>query len=185
MASNDAEVSDELLYRRLLDGDLGAFDVLYARHAPSVFGFARRQLGDRSAAEDVLHEAFLTVLRERDPRRVARSFRAWLFQVTRNLCLNRHRATKRASAAEAELAHAPAVAEAADRLFEASEARAALSAAVHRLPPALAELYQLRTSGLSYDEMADALALPLGTVKSRMHELVQRLKEEIEPWAAD
>jgi DNA-directed RNA polymerase specialized sigma24 family protein len=49
-----------------------------------------------------------------------------------------------------------------------------------RLPEPLARLYQLRTQGLSYEELASALSLPLGTVKSRMHEMVARLREEMQ-----
>jgi RNA polymerase sigma-70 factor (ECF subfamily) len=52
-------------------------------------------------------------------------------------------------------------------------------AAASRLPAALGELYQLRASGLSYEELAEVLGIPLGTVKSRMHELVSRLREEV------
>ena len=46
----------------------------------------------------------------------------------------------------------------------------------------MADLYHLRTAGLSYDEMARVLAVPVGTVKSRMHELVTQLKREMQPW---
>ena len=56
-------VSDELLYDRLLHGDLAALDALYARHARHLFGFILVELGDRQEAEDVLHDAFLAVLR--------------------------------------------------------------------------------------------------------------------------
>ena len=52
-------------------------------------------------------------------------------------------------------------------------------AALAKVSPALAELYHLRASGLSYEELAQVLAIPLGTVKSRMHELVLRLQEEL------
>ena len=61
---------------------------------------------------------------------------------------------------------------------------AALSEAVRRLPPALGELYHLRTNGLSYEQIARVVEVPLGTVKSRMHQLVNLLREELEPWIA-
>jgi DNA-directed RNA polymerase specialized sigma24 family protein len=46
-------------------------------------------------------------------------------------------------------------------------------------------VYELRTAGLSYDEIAQVLHVPLGTVKSRMHELVARLKKEMHAWTAE
>ena len=55
----------------------------------------------------------------------------------------------------------------------------ALGEAVSRLPVPLSEVYHLRASGLSYEEMAQVLEVPVGTVKSRMHDMVKRLREEV------
>jgi RNA polymerase sigma factor (sigma-70 family) len=71
-----------------------------------------------------------------------------------------------------------------DGRIEEHEKHAALDAAVARLPAPLAEVYRLRVSGLSYDEIASVLETPVGTVKSRMHEMVRVLREEIGPWTA-
>jgi DNA-directed RNA polymerase specialized sigma24 family protein len=55
---------------------------------------------------------------------------------------------------------------------------------VFALPATLQEMYRLRTSGLSYEEMAEVLEIPLGTIKSRMHHMVRVLQEELRPWTA-
>jgi len=73
---------------------------------------------------------------------------------------------------------------AAPAALEARETAAALAAAVERLPKSLAEVYRLRASGLSYEEMAEVLAVPLGTVKSRMHQMVAELRKEMKQWTA-
>jgi DNA-directed RNA polymerase specialized sigma24 family protein len=52
---------------------------------------------------------------------------------------------------------------------------------VAKLPVELGEIYSLRTQGMSYAEMAEVLGIPLGTVKSRMHQLVKQLREEMYP----
>lgn len=166
--------TDETLYARMIAGEIAAFDRLYERWERPLFGFAVAQLADRAEAEDVLHEAFLAVLRP--PRTPVRSFKAWLFTVTRNLCLNRVRSRERSERAKSAVAE---LAEVAAPAPEDEVDPRALHAAVGRLPPPLAEVYQLRATGLSYDEVASILDVPLGTVKSRIHEMVKRLREEL------
>lgn len=173
-------VSDEALYERLLRGELCAFDALYARYEGPLYGFIRKQLRQRQEAEDVLHETFLALLRQRAQGRAATSLRAWLYQVARHLCLNRARAGHRATRALAAAATTPAAESVApDRELLERERAESLRRAVAALPAPLGELYALRAGGLSYGELAQVLGVPLGTVKSRMHELVNRLRQEL------
>jgi RNA polymerase sigma-70 factor (ECF subfamily) len=174
--------SDEALFERLCGGDLAAFDRLYARHERPLFGFLRALLGDATEAEDALHEAFLGVLRARDERGEVRCFKAWLYGVARNLARNRVRARKRGERAigavpEDAAVGAPPVH--AEQALLGHERAAALASAVARLPVGLAEVYRLRAAGLSYEDVAGTLEVPVGTVKSRMNELVRRLREEM------
>jgi RNA polymerase sigma-70 factor (ECF subfamily) len=171
-------LSDEALYERMLAGDLSAFDALYERYERRLLGFIRGLLRDAAEAEDVLHDAFLALLREGKAGRSATSFRPWIFQTARNLCLNRLRTRTRATRAVAS-AEPPAPLEAPGLAIEARQAADRVSAAVATLPGDLAELFRLRASGLSYEQLSDVLAIPLGTVKSRMHEMVHRLREEV------
>ncbi len=169
--------SDEALYAKLVAGDLSAFELLYDRYERPLHGFLWAQLGDPHEAEDLFHETFMALLRARGTGTELRSFKAWIFQVARNLCLNRVRSRRRADRAMQTLAREPAAAVAGepDELRNAT----ALQAAVVRLPAPLVELYQLRASGLSYEDVAAILDIPVGTVKSRIHELVRRLREEM------
>lgn len=177
-------VSDEALYARLVDGDESAFDELYRRYEGCLFGFLVRQLGDRADAEDVFHEAFMSVLRERRAQGKIQSFKAWIFQVARNLCHNRARSRSRALRAVSVEASTQGEQVTPHSALEDREAPRALDRAAARLPEALRSLYDLRAAGLSYDEIAATLTVPVGTVKSRMHELVRRLRQEMEPWIA-
>jgi RNA polymerase sigma-70 factor, ECF subfamily len=176
-------VADEVLYRRMVGGDMTAFDLLYTRYERCLFGFVLAQVRDRAEAEDIFHEAFMTLLRER--RAELDSFRAWVFQVARNLCRNRTRSRQRAARAMETVARSETAAVPLPESTLASrQAGAALERALAKLPAPLHELYELRVAGLSYEEMAEVLGVPLGTVKSRMHEMVGRLRDEVQPWTA-
>lgn len=173
--------SDEELLESLLDGDVRGFDLLHARYERPLFAFIRRHHPQQQEAEDLLHETFLSLLRDREGARAATNLRAWLFQVARNLCLNRHRAHRRAAGALADPAatRAPSAEPHPERILLGNERQHALRTAIANLPLELAELWHLRISGLSYEEMASVLAVPVGTVKSRMHGMVHRLREEL------
>jgi RNA polymerase sigma-70 factor (ECF subfamily) len=173
--------SDEQLFARVRGGDLGSFDLLYARYERSLFGFLFAMLGNRADAEDAFHETFLGTLKSPDVRFEGGAFRAWLFRIGRNVALNRLRSQARGAAVKARLP-APEPAPSAAEALSDQQRIQALDAAVSRLPPTLADVYRLRTSGLSYDEMARVLEAPVGTVKSRMHELVRVLREEMGSW---
>jgi RNA polymerase sigma-70 factor (ECF subfamily) len=173
--------TDEALFERLIRGDMGSFDRLYARFERPLFAFIRAQLGDAAEAEDVLHETFMTVLRDRARLPEVRNVRAWFYQVARNQCLNRARSRKRAGRAEIALTHVEGgcTPENAETALAVHQRSALLQRAVERLPAVLAELFRLRAAGMSYDEAAVILEVPVGTVKSRMHDLVKRLREEM------
>jgi RNA polymerase sigma-70 factor (ECF subfamily) len=172
-------VSDEALFERLVAGDMTAFDQLYQRYEKPLFGMIWRELSNAQEAEDVLHETFLSVLQQRDGGR--RSFKAWVFSVARNGCLNRVRSRKRSErAVQLDSGAPPNAVQLPETQLAKAQMGQLLDAAVARLPESLSSLYRLRLAGLSYDELAEVLELPLGTVKSRMHEMVTRLREEME-----
>jgi RNA polymerase sigma-70 factor (ECF subfamily) len=169
--------SDEVLLERALGGDLGAFDQIYARYEQPLFSFVLGMLGDRAEAEEVLQDAFLTLIREGGD---AERLKPWIYQVARNLSLNRLRSRRRAAEALTHLAEGPPrLAPDPERGALERETAVSLRQAVDRLPQGMAEVYALRASGLSYQEVADLLQIPLGTVKSRMNQLIQRLREEL------
>lgn len=178
--------SDETLYHRVKRGDAAAFDALYARYSASLFGFLVSQVRDRAEAEDVFHETFLAALKSREVTfdgAAGGSFRVWLFRIARNLVLNQRRKRVRGRRAVDALPAPPPEPSAEERMTQ-GELGLALARAVEKLPPGLHEVYHLRASGLPYEEMAAVLGVPLGTLKSRMHQMVATLREELVPWTA-
>ncbi len=166
--------TDEALLALAQTGDTSAFDRLYARYEHRLFGFTLRLLGDRAEAEEVFHDTFVKVLEARIEGTVR--FSAWLFRVARNLCANRHRGRARGDSALLRLAATEELAPTPEDRVGEHERATALSRAVTALPDALSEVFHLRTSGLSYEEIASVLELPIGTVKSRMSSLVNQLR---------
>jgi RNA polymerase sigma-70 factor (ECF subfamily) len=175
--------ADETLYGRVKEGDLGAFDELYARHAPRLFGFLRAQLPSPADAEEVMHEAMMRAFDGDEVVFDRACFRTWLYRIARNAALNRIRSIGRRARALEGIPVEPSP-PAADEQLAHAEMMRALDVAVARLPVPLADVYHLRSSGLSYEEMAEVLEIPLGTLKSRMHQMVGALRQELQPWTA-
>jgi RNA polymerase sigma-70 factor (ECF subfamily) len=176
--------SDVDLVRRCARGDRDAIRVLYDRHCDALLRFLERMLRDRARAEDVCQEAFLRVWRRAELFDPARgTFTAWLFRAAANLAFNRL-ALK--SSSETELS-AQLVLPAADvdsPAEEASESERArlLHAALEGLAPRDRAILTLRhIEERPVAEIAAILEIPEGTVKSRVHYAMHRLRTALEP----
>jgi RNA polymerase sigma-70 factor (ECF subfamily) len=157
-----------------------ALGQLYLRHARAVRSAAFRITHDANEAEDLVHDVFLEVWRAAGEYEPARgSVRAWLLVRARSRSLDRRRRLKRSLSEE--LFYPPNSCTAPPEAEDLT-----LRSAVNRLPAALRELLELGYyAGMSSTEMATALAIPLGTVKSRvaraLAELRAMLGEDSEP----
>jgi len=154
-----------------------AFEALYRCHARKLLGFAYGYLRSRAEAEEVLHEVFLALWEGKCGEDCA-NVRAWLYTVTRNQALKRVRARKPHWEETREV-------DSPEKLLVDKKSQEAWAASGRDLPEFLREVYALRTQGRSYEEMAEELKLPIGTVKSRMHALVVFLKERMKPWTVN
>lgn len=172
--------TDEELFRRARAGDMAAFDRLYARHERRLFSFILRLLGDRGDAEEILHDVILRAFRAKHVELEPGRFAAWLYRIARNTCANKIRSRRRGAAALQKLGDDDARAASAEELLREEQRTLAVASAVESLPEALAHVFHLRTAGMSYEGIAGALGIPIGTVKSRMHALVHHLRGELD-----
>jgi RNA polymerase sigma-70 factor (ECF subfamily) len=168
------EASDEALAERVrATGDVAAFGVLVTRYRARVVALARRMLAAQASdeAEDVAQEAFVAAYDKRLSFRRGEPFRPWLYRIAVNRCLDRLRAqARRPVLVEITTVVEPALAggDPVEALLT-EEGEKFLSAAVAALPPKLRAVFLLRhLDDLSYEEIAAAVGVPLGTVKTHL-----------------
>jgi RNA polymerase sigma-70 factor (ECF subfamily) len=173
----------EDLVERLQASDPAAFEALVRAYQHRVFGVAVRMLGNRTDAEDIAQEVFLRVYRAIGTFRGEAKLSTWLYGIASNLCLNRLASADRHRVRHDEDAIMRAPSEAADATatIERNEVDTALRQAIAELPDERRIVVVLRDlEGLSYDEIAQALDLEPGTVRSRLHRARLDLKSKME-----
>jgi RNA polymerase sigma-70 factor (ECF subfamily) len=175
------EETDEALAARAQAGDAEAFTVVVHRYKTPLFRYAQRMLGNVQDAEDVFQETFLRVHRSLDRYDSRRPFKPWLYRIAANLCRDglRHRMRRRGlsldrllsddNPASGTLGDTVPGAEAADGPARTEETQRRIAEALAGLSLKHREVFVLaRYEGLTYEEIAATLDVPLGTVKSRM-----------------
>ena len=181
---NDRGLDERLLVESLRRGEPEAFERLVLAYQHRVFSIALRMLADRGEAEEVAQEVFLRVHQSvRDFRGEAR-LSTWLYAITSRLCLNRLKSPSRARrVGEAALMRMADAHPNPGATLEALEVEAALHRAIGELDDEQRIVVVLRDlHGLAYEEIAAALDLPLGTVRSRLHRARMELKARLEPF---
>ena len=168
-------LSDQQLVDAINGGDTRAFDALYFRYRDWVVRLATRFTGNPDDALDVLQETFAYVFRKFPGFRLTASMTTFLYPVVKNLSIAaRRKRTRMASTDTVEMPE-PAAGEAADPRQQRSELEAVLA----NLPETQREVLLMRfVDAMSLLEIAAALDIPEGTVKSRIHNAVATLRAD-------
>jgi RNA polymerase sigma-70 factor (ECF subfamily) len=168
------EYDDGTLVRRCLEGDRAAFEELVVRYQRPVYNAALRLLHDPEEARDVAQTTFLNVfehLADYDP---SYKFYSWIYRIAVNESLDtlgRRKPLEEISGQEVDGAPGP------DRHAESEQTRGAIEDALMRINPELRSVVVLRhLMHLSYEDMAETLAVPEKTVKSRLYSARQQLR---------
>ena len=186
--SGKAHNTDDELMAAFIVGDAAAMETLYLRYRQSVYSWLLRMTGVAAEAEDIYQDVWLKVIRSASNYRSG-NFKAWLWQIVRNKTTDRMR-----KKSPSLVLDAPVCADGAgentvvDQLSDDAAANALMQIeemerrrmacdAIDMLPTAQREVVLLRINGeLSFKEIADILAAPIGTVLARMHNAVKNLK---------
>ena len=173
--------TDEQLMLRAARGSDRAFEELYNRHARRLQGFFARRLGsDSDLAADFTHDTFLRLYAAREKYKEGRNFRAWLYTIAYNLCKNHFRNQFSLVAEEKEDVAADTDIELA---MDASILRDALRDILRRLPQPQAMLFSLHyEEELTIAQISQIRSLPEGTVKSRLHKVMNTIKQQLKQY---
>ncbi|MBD3300884.1 MAG: sigma-70 family RNA polymerase sigma factor [Candidatus Eisenbacteria bacterium] len=183
---------ESALIRRCRQGDQDAIRQLVERYQRPVYSLVYKAVGNEEDARDLTQEAFVRAIRALDRFDPNRPFRNWIFRIASNLAVDHYRRARMRTisidvdADDESGLHAPILVDerpTPDRVSDASRLSDRLAALVDRLPPGYRTVIHLRHyEQLAYEEIAEALDIPLGTVKARLHRAHRRLREL---WEAD
>jgi RNA polymerase sigma-70 factor (ECF subfamily) len=166
------------LVTRAQQGDREAFSELVRRNREGVISIVYRMCGDANLAEDVAQEAFIRAWQHLAGYQPRSPFRNWVYRIAANAALDVLRREKEAVDIDVLPIEAPGYGP--EAALEAHEQAARVKQAVLALPPASRAVLILREyQGLSYQEIADTLDVPVGTVMSRLSYARARLRESL------
>lgn len=169
------ELSDQQLVDALNGGDVRAFDALYRRHRDWVVRLAVRFTGHEDDALDVLQETFSYVFRKFPGFRLTASMTTFLYPVVKNLSIAAKRKRTRMASTDAIESPDPD----APAHVNPDRERDELALVMAALPEGQREVLLMRfVDGLSLQEIAAAIGIPEGTVKSRIHNAIATLRQD-------
>ena len=175
------EVEDSVLWSRARSGDSEAFGMLFERHGRTIYNYCFRRVGSWAVAEDLVSIVFLEAWRRVDKQLPSGKELPWLFGIATNVVRNRRRSERRYAAALRRVSQPssePSFADDSDERIDDEELMGRALALLGRLPRREQEVFALCAwSGLSYEDAAVALGIPVGTVRSRLSRARARLRE--------
>ncbi len=184
----DNSPSDEELIARFQQGDNYAFDLLVKRYKEPLLNFVYRFVGEREEAEDIVQETFLRLFKNKHYYREIAKFSTWIYTIAGNLAKTELRRRKRRKLLS--ISHFMSSDKDYDIPDEDSNPERdtntvitdkIIQQAIDKLSPKFKQVILLRdVQGFSYEEIAEIVGIPLGTVKSRVNRARLKLQEDLQ-----
>jgi RNA polymerase sigma-70 factor (ECF subfamily) len=172
------DLEEARLIRRSKEGDMAAFENLYRRFAPRVYGLCLRMAGDAGRAEELTQDVFVRVWEKLHLFRGNRPFAPWLLTLASNLVISDRRSRRRKSDRETQVEEMERMGDRATG--EASNAGMDLDRAIRTLPEGARTVFVLHdVEGYRHDEIARQLGLATGTSKAQLHRARRMLREAL------
>jgi RNA polymerase sigma-70 factor (ECF subfamily) len=166
--------SDQELIEFINNGDSEAFEILYYRYRDWVYNLAWRFTGDRTDALDVLQETFIYLLGKFPGFKLKASMTTFLYPVVKHLAINLGRKKRQSQLDEDKLTEISTPIS-----TESTQYHSELAAVLNVLPQEQREVLLMRfVDDMSLQEIATALNIPIGTVKSRLYRALQTLRQD-------
>ncbi len=180
MTGSNPSPTDQDLVSASLHGDRQAFGELVNRYRDGAVAVVYRMTGDQQTAEEAAQEAFIRAWQKLHSYKPQYSFRSWVYSIAAHGALDMLRGAR--EAVDIDLLPLESQAGKPEAELEAEERRSQVQRAVLALPPAARAVLVLREyEGLSYQEIATALDIPVGTVMSRLNYARSQLRQSLAP----
>jgi RNA polymerase sigma-70 factor (ECF subfamily) len=179
-------IDDAECVRRVQRGDIDSFEVLVRRHQKAIFNLVYRLLGNYDEAAEVSQDVFLSAFKSIHQFRGEANFSTWLYRIGLNHASTRRKSLNSAQRRQLSLDGSEVIANSTvdpAKNFEDKEIQQRVQQALNSLDAEDARIILLRDlQDIPYDEVAEILDLPVGTVKSRLHRARQALKTSLAPY---
>ena len=181
--------TDDYLMRQFQNGDRDAFTHLVHRHKRDIFRFILSKVKDRELASDLTQDVFVKLFKSADLYQPTGKFRSWLFRMAQNICIDYHRKHQKASIlsldgtgeTDEELTLLDQIEDESanpERETEFIELQSIIESALDSLSEEQRTAFVLcQYQGMSYREIASVQKVPVGTVKSRIHQALIKVRD--------
>jgi len=181
---------NELLFKKAQNGDLEAFETIIKSYEKLIYNAAYRMMGNAHDAEDASQEVILKVYRSISSCNSMGAFKSWLFRIINNTCIDeiRKRKGKTTISLDADYGDVDSHSEnpllkdeeTPETEFMRNDLNKDIQAAIDKLPDDYKSVVVMRDiNGLSYEDIAEALEINIGTVKSRIARGRKKLRDEL------
>ena len=184
---NREKLTDEQLIARFQDGDVASFDILVRRYQNPLFNYVTRFVGDSTEAEDIIQETFYRLFRNKHYYKEIAKFSTWIYTIAGNLARTELRRKKKRKFFSINFFMStdkdydiPDPSSNPEDKLDAIVTDEMIQKAITKLAPKFKEVILLRdVQGFSYEEIAEIVNVPLGTIKSRVNRARLKLQEDL------